>query len=124
MQQHDGKSFEAHEKKEMWVVLRGRVLNVSHFLSQHPGGVLAIFFAGKDASAEFDMIRPPDVIEKCAPDAVNGAIGTGGESSVRSQPQAFLLLRQLPRLSVEGHGRKITRKRTRTEATDWTDTER
>ena len=28
-----------HNKKgDMWVVLNGRVLNVSNFLSQHPGG--------------------------------------------------------------------------------------
>ena len=58
------------------------MLNVSNFLSQHPGGELAILtFAGKDASAEFDMIQPPDVNEKHAPDAVIGAIGTGGESA-------------------------------------------
>merc|ERR1712012_791200 len=70
-----------HTKKgDVWVVLHGRVLNVSNFLSQHPGGEMGILtFAGKDASAEFDMIHPPDVIEKYAPDAVIGAIGTGGE---------------------------------------------
>merc|ERR1711966_315796 len=52
------------------------VLNVTSFLSQHPGGELAILtFAGKDATAEFDMIHPPDVIEKYAPDAVIGALG-------------------------------------------------
>ena len=45
-------------------------------------------------------------------------------SQRRSQPQVFLLSRQLPRLSVEGHGRRITRKRTRAEATEWTDTEK
>jgi len=44
-------------------------------------------------------------------------------SQRRSQPQVFLLSRQLPRLSVEGPGRRITRKQTRAEATEWTDTE-
>merc|ERR1719511_658329 len=70
-----------HTKKgDVWVVLHGRVLNVSNFLSQHPGGELAILtFAGKDATAEFDMIHPPDVVEKYAPDAVIGALGDGGE---------------------------------------------
>merc|ERR1719188_2966864 len=66
-------------KTDCWVVLHNRVLNVTSFLSQHPGGELAILtFAGKDASAEFDMIHPPDVIEKYAPDAVIGALGGGG----------------------------------------------
>merc|ERR1719405_347782 len=64
---------------ECWVVLHGRVLNVTSFLKEHPGGVLAIMtFAGKDATEEFDMIHPPDVIEKYAPDAVIGMLGEGG----------------------------------------------
>ena len=55
-----------HNKKgDVWVVLNGGVLNVSNFLSRHPGGELAILtFAGKDATAEFDMIHQPDVVEK------------------------------------------------------------
>merc|ERR1712066_446054 len=66
-------------KSDCWVVLHGRVLNVTNFLSEHPGGELAILtFGGKDATAEFDMIHPPDVIEKYAPDAVIGALGGGG----------------------------------------------
>merc|ERR1712113_625836 len=36
-------------KSDCWVVLDGKVLNVTSFLSQHPGGELAILtFAGKD----------------------------------------------------------------------------
>merc|ERR1712107_416946 len=73
-----------HTKKgDVWVVLHGRVLNVSNFLSQHPGGELAILtFAGKDATAEFDMIHPPDVIEKYAPDAVIGVVGEAADVEV------------------------------------------
>merc|ERR1719421_374040 len=65
------KTFELDEvakhttKADCWVVLHGRVLNVTDFLGDHPGGELAILtFAGKDATPEFDMIHPPDVIEK------------------------------------------------------------
>merc|ERR1711876_67325 len=66
-------------KEDCWVILHGRVLNVTSFLSQHPGGELAILtFAGKDATAEFDMIHPPDVVDKYAPDAVIGMVGEGG----------------------------------------------
>merc|ERR1712066_65207 len=66
-------------KTDCWVVLSGNVLNVTNFLSQHPGGELAILtFAGKDATAEFDMIHPPDVIGKYAPDACIGKLGEGG----------------------------------------------
>merc|ERR1711953_475852 len=63
-------------KSDCWVVLHNNVLNVTNFLSSHPGGELAILtFAGKDATAEFDMIHPPDVISKYAPDAVIGVLG-------------------------------------------------
>jgi len=34
-------------------------------------------FAGKDATEEFNMIHPPDVIPKYAPDAIIGVVGTG-----------------------------------------------
>merc|ERR1712176_69839 len=62
-------------KTDCWVVLHGDVLNVTNFLSQHPGGELAILtFAGKDATAEFDMIHPPDVVGKYAPDAIIGKV--------------------------------------------------
>merc|ERR1711920_62307 len=69
-------------KTDCWVILDGNVLNVTNFLSQHPGGELAILtFAGKDATGEFDMIHPPDVIGKYAPDAIIGRVGTGPVAS-------------------------------------------
>merc|ERR1719359_1916799 len=65
-------------KQSCWVVLDGKVLDVTNFLSEHPGGELAILtFAGKDATEEFNMIHPPDVVGKYAPDAVIGQIGAG-----------------------------------------------
>merc|ERR1711879_1062610 len=66
-------------KADCWVVVNGEVLDVTKFLKDHPGGELAILtFAGKDASEEFNMIHPPDVIPKYAPDAVIGNLGEGG----------------------------------------------
>merc|ERR1740138_116056 len=60
-------------KTDCWVVVSGQVLDVTSFLGEHPGGELAILtFAGKDATEEFNMIHPPDVIGKYAPDAVIG----------------------------------------------------
>ena len=92
-------------KTDCWVVVDGQVLDVTSFLSDHPGGELAILtFAGKDATEEFNMpldcnecceklqlfffcsgvnafgecrIHPPDVIGKYAPDSVIGAVGSG-----------------------------------------------
>merc|ERR1719440_1457869 len=66
-------------KTDCWVVVDGQVLNVTSFLKDHPGGELAILtFAGKDATEEFNMIHPPDVIPKYAPYATIGALGSGG----------------------------------------------
>merc|ERR1719453_3014614 len=74
-------------ENDCWVVLHGRVLNVTNFLKEHPGGVLAIMtFAGKDATEEFDMIHPPDVIEKYAPDAIIGKLGGGGGDDAAPSP--------------------------------------
>merc|ERR1740127_260275 len=66
-------------KTDCWVVVAGQVLDVTKFLGEHPGGELAILtFGGKDATEEFNMIHPPDVIGKYAPDAVIGMLGEGG----------------------------------------------
>jgi len=51
-------------------------------MGQHPGGELAILtFAGKDATEEFNMIHPPDVVGKYAPDAVIGVVGSGAKAA-------------------------------------------
>merc|ERR1712127_1111177 len=69
-------------KASCWVVLDGKVLDVTSFLSEHPGGELAILtFAGKDATEEFNMIHPPDVVGKYAPDAVIGVIGSASAAA-------------------------------------------
>merc|ERR1719451_157448 len=67
-------------KTDCWVVVNGQVLDVTKFLGEHPGGELAILtFGGKDASEEFNMIHPPDVIPKYAPYAPIGLLGEGDD---------------------------------------------
>merc|ERR1719401_603266 len=69
-------------KNDCWVVVNNQVLNVTSFLPNHPGGELAILtFAGRDATEEFNMIHPPDVIPKYAPDAIIGEVGTGAPAA-------------------------------------------
>merc|ERR1711879_282613 len=76
-----------NKKGDCWVVVNGKVLNVTNFLKDHPGGELAILtFGGKDASEEFNMIHPPDVIGKYAPDAVIGELGSGAAGAPSSEP--------------------------------------
>ncbi|KAG8387335.1 hypothetical protein BUALT_Bualt02G0010800 [Buddleja alternifolia] len=44
-------------RNDCWVVLFGRVYNVTNFLDEHPGGDEVLLAAtGKDATAEFDDI--------------------------------------------------------------------
>ncbi|KAF4659159.1 hypothetical protein FOL46_006701, partial [Perkinsus olseni] len=60
---------------DCWVVLNGEVLDVTEFLPEHPGGKLAIMtFAGKDATKEFNMIHPADVVEKYVPESILGPV--------------------------------------------------
>lgn len=73
---------------DCWVVVNGQVLDVTNFLKDHPGGELAIMtFAGKDASEEFNMIHPGDVIQKYAPDAILGPLGGGGGGAVEESSE-------------------------------------
>ena len=66
-------------EQDCWVVVNGQVLDVTKFLPDHPGGVLAIVtFAGKDATEEFNMVHPPDVIQKYFPEGVIGKLVEGG----------------------------------------------
>merc|ERR1719446_1526068 len=74
-------------KADCWVILDEKVLNVTNFLSQHPGGELAILtFAGKDATEEFNMIHPPDVVPKYAPDAIIGVVGEAPAAGAVAAP--------------------------------------
>lgn len=60
-------------EKDCWVVVGDKVLNVTDFLKDHPGGKKAIMiYAGRDATEEFDMMHSRDVIEKYAPYTVIG----------------------------------------------------
>lgn len=49
-------------KDDCWVIVDGQVLDVTSFLSEHPGGEKAILlYAGKDATEEFNMLHDPKV---------------------------------------------------------------
>jgi len=65
-----------HNKKDdIWVIVGDQVLDVTNFLSDHPGGAKAILlYAGRDATEEFNMLHDPKVIPRYAPDAVIGTL--------------------------------------------------
>merc|ERR1711991_363853 len=54
---------------DCWVVINDEVIDATSFLEDHPGGKNAIvLYAGKDATAEFNMLHKKDVIKKYAPE--------------------------------------------------------
>ena len=62
-------------ENDCWVVVNGEVLNVTSFLSKHPGGkAVILLYAGKDASTEFNMFHKADVVSKYAADIIIGTL--------------------------------------------------
>ena len=61
---------------DLWVIIEGAVYDLTTFLPDHPGGKKAIMlFAGKDATEEFNMLHPPNVLKKyLSPDAKIGTV--------------------------------------------------
>ncbi|KAJ7284155.1 FMN-dependent dehydrogenase-domain-containing protein [Mycena rebaudengoi] len=59
-----GKTVAQHNTREScWIIVHGKVYDVTEFLDDHPGGSKIILkYAGKDATQEYDPIHPPDAI--------------------------------------------------------------
>ncbi|KAI7849585.1 FMN-dependent dehydrogenase-domain-containing protein [Circinella umbellata] len=53
------------QEDDLWIVIHGKVFDLTHFLPQHAGGEHVILkHAGKDATEMFDQIHSFDVIER------------------------------------------------------------
>ncbi|CAK7234398.1 hypothetical protein SBRCBS47491_008934 [Sporothrix bragantina] len=53
------------DRQSCWVIVRGNVFDVTEFLPEHPGGEKIILkYAGRDATAAFDPVHPPDTLDK------------------------------------------------------------
>ncbi|KZT36375.1 hypothetical protein SISSUDRAFT_70436 [Sistotremastrum suecicum HHB10207 ss-3] len=59
-----GATVAQHNSREScWIIVHGKVYDVTEFLDDHPGGSKIILkYAGKDATEEYDPIHPPDAI--------------------------------------------------------------
>ncbi|KAF2736814.1 L-lactate dehydrogenase [Polyplosphaeria fusca] len=54
-----------HSADSCWVILYGKVYDVTDFISEHPGGAKVILqLAGSDATDEYDPIHPPGILEE------------------------------------------------------------
>jgi flavocytochrome c len=65
-----------HNKKDdLWIAVKGVVLDVTNWLDEHPGGANALFnFMGRDATEEFAMLHDDEVIPKYAGHTVIGRV--------------------------------------------------
>jgi flavocytochrome c len=62
-------------KDDCWCIIRNVVLDLTKFLSDHPGGEHSILnFAGRDATESFEMLHQDSFIPKYTPDCVLGIV--------------------------------------------------
>ena len=62
-------------KDNLWIAVKGVVMDVTNWVDEHPGGPQALFAQmGKDATEEFEMLHDDEVIPKYAPDIVIGRV--------------------------------------------------
>ncbi|KAF1842485.1 uncharacterized protein K460DRAFT_320579 [Cucurbitaria berberidis CBS 394.84] len=61
-----GEEVAKHSSRDScWVIVHGRVYDVTEFLPEHPGGPKIILkYAGKDATEVYEPIHPPDTLDK------------------------------------------------------------
>ncbi|KAL2136178.1 hypothetical protein VTI74DRAFT_5231 [Chaetomium olivicolor] len=73
-----------------WVVLHGNVYDVTEFLPEHPGGSKIILqLAGRDATAEYDPIHPPGILEEnLKPEAKLGVVDPESLKKLQRQSAA------------------------------------
>ncbi|KAJ5721534.1 mitochondrial cytochrome b2 [Penicillium malachiteum] len=65
-----------NSNKSCWVILYGKVYDVTDFVANHPGGAKVILrLAGKDATEEFDPVHPEGTLEESLkPEALLGTV--------------------------------------------------
>ncbi|KAF7721053.1 hypothetical protein EC973_005518 [Apophysomyces ossiformis] len=54
-----------NQRNDLWVIIHGKVYDLTEFLAKHPGGPNIILkYAGKDATEAYDDVHPPDMINR------------------------------------------------------------
>lgn len=74
-----------NSRDSCWIIVHGKVYDVTEFLDDHPGGSKIILkYAGKDATKEYDPIHPPDAITTHLPPSKH--LGVVDPSSSKAVP--------------------------------------
>ncbi|KAJ7188747.1 glyoxylate dehydrogenase [Mycena filopes] len=70
-------------RESCWIVVHKKVYDITDFLDEHPGGSKIILrYAGKDATAEYEPIHPPDMISSNLPPEKHIGIAEPSASAV------------------------------------------
>lgn len=74
-------------KESCWVIIEGKVYDMTSFLSDHPGGTKALLRkAGKDATKDFNMIHPSSVKKQLEKFYIGDLEGNSAEPSNSKKP--------------------------------------
>ncbi|CAO3627949.1 unnamed protein product [Cunninghamella blakesleeana] len=78
-----------HNKKgDLWLIIHGKVYDLTNFLPDHPGGQkILLKYGGKDATSAFDPIHPPDIIARFLSPEV--CLGTIDQAALDKQPKVL-----------------------------------
>ncbi|KAI9255821.1 FMN-dependent dehydrogenase-domain-containing protein [Phascolomyces articulosus] len=73
-------------KQDVWVIIHGKVYDLTKFLPEHPGGQKIIMkYAGKDATKAFEPIHPPDIIDRfLSPEVCLGQVDASALATVKT----------------------------------------
>ncbi|KAJ3289504.1 hypothetical protein HDU76_007521, partial [Blyttiomyces sp. JEL0837] len=74
-----------NNETDVWIIVHGKVYDVTKFLAQHPGGKKVLLkVAGQDASKQFDQFHNAGVLEKFGPELYKGDVAGSGAASASS----------------------------------------
>ncbi|KAI9322420.1 acyl-CoA dehydrogenase/oxidase [Dichotomocladium elegans] len=78
------------DEKDCWVIIHGKVYDVTGFLDDHPGGKKVILkVSGTDATKQFDSFHSLSVLEKIGSKFLIGEIGTAAKEENEEEEEEF-----------------------------------
>jgi cytochrome b involved in lipid metabolism len=64
-----------NKENDCWIIIGGKVYDVTNFLAQHPGGKKVLLnVAGQDATKQFEGLHSPQTLKKYGPPLLIGEI--------------------------------------------------
>ncbi|CCL99735.1 uncharacterized protein FIBRA_01757 [Fibroporia radiculosa] len=85
-----GEIAQHNSSSSCWVIISNKVYDVTEFLPDHPGGAKIILkYAGRDATAAYEPIHPPDTLDKNLPTSKHlGDLDSSGASALQKEQES------------------------------------